>query len=106
GGRFHDLVEVPFVVEKEVVAQVPERHRLVPGAKDLLVAPMRWEPDGLGVVVVAAKDGSSSLGERDLRRARGIADITPLALGNARRFDELEQAHLATAQALANAHEA
>jgi diguanylate cyclase (GGDEF)-like protein len=106
GGRFHDLVEVPFLVEKDVVAQVPERHRLVPGAKDLLVAPMRWEPNGLGVVVVAAKDGWSSFGERDLRLARGIADITSLALGNARRFDELERAYLSTVEALANALEA
>ncbi|HEX9411055.1 MAG TPA: diguanylate cyclase [Actinomycetota bacterium] len=105
-GRFHDDVEKPFVVEKDAVAQVPERHRLVPGVKDMLVAPMRWEPDGLGAVVVAAKDEWSSFGERDLGLARGIADITSLALGNARRFDELERAYLSTVEALANALEA
>jgi diguanylate cyclase len=106
GGRFHASIEEPFILEKHVVAQVPEPHRLVPGVKDMLVAPMRWEPDGLGALVVAAKDESSTFGERDLRLARGMADITSLALGNARRFDELERAYLSTVEALANALEA
>jgi len=105
-GRFHASIEEPFLLEKEALAQVPEAHRLVPGVKDILVAPMRWEPDGLGAVVVAAKDRWSTFGERDLRLARGIADITSLALGNARRFDELERAYLSTVEALANALEA
>ena len=106
GGRFQPSIEEPFILEKHVVAQVPEPHRLVPGVKDMLVAPMRWEPDGLGALVVAAKDESSTFGEIDLRLARGMADITSLALGNARRFDELERAYLSTVEALANALEA
>src|SRR5205823_13427717 len=106
GGRFREDAEEPFVVEREATAEVPDAHRLVPGRRELLLAPMRWEPDGLGAVVVAAKDEWSSFGERDLRLARGVADITSLALGNARRFDELERAYLSTVEALANALEA
>jgi hypothetical protein len=105
-GRFREDAEEPFVVEREATAEVSEAHRLVPGGREMLVAPMRWEPDGLGAVVVAAKDEWSSFAERDLRLARGIADITSLALGNARRFDELERAYLSTVEALANALEA
>jgi diguanylate cyclase (GGDEF)-like protein len=104
--RLISSAEEPYVVEKEAVASVAEMHRLVPAVKDTLVAPMRWEPDGLGALVVALKDDSSSFTERDLRLARGIADITSLALGNARRFDELERAYVSTVEALANALEA
>jgi HD-GYP domain-containing protein (c-di-GMP phosphodiesterase class II) len=105
-GRFEPSVDEPFVLERDVVARVPEPHRLVPGVKATLIAPMGWEPHGLGAVVVAAKSEEASFGERDLRLARGIADITSLALGNARRFDELERAYLSTVEALANALEA
>ena len=43
--------------------------------------------------MIVAPDADSSFGERDLRLARGIAQITSLALGNARRFHELERFH-------------
>jgi HD-GYP domain-containing protein (c-di-GMP phosphodiesterase class II) len=104
--RFLLSIEQPFVLPKEVVAEVPERYRLVSEIRAVLVAPMRWEPDGLGAVVVGAKDAHWTFSERDLRLARGIADITSLALGNAARFDQLEQAYVSTVEALANALEA
>jgi hypothetical protein len=71
-----------------------------------MVAPMRWEPDGLGAIVVSAPGTDEAFTHVDLQLARGIADITSLALGNARRFDDLEQAYVSTVEALANALEA
>jgi hypothetical protein len=104
--RFLVSVDEPFVLEKGRSGIVPGPHTIGPAEVDTVVAPMRWEPDGLGALVVGAKEAWSSFGERDLRLARGIADITSLALGNARRFDELERAYLSTVEALANALEA
>src|SRR4029450_6914501 len=71
-----------------------------------LVAPMRWEPDGLGAIVVVAPTPDSSFTPRDLQFARGIADITSMAMGNAGRFVELEEAYVSTVEVLANALEA
>ncbi|TMK84823.1 MAG: diguanylate cyclase, partial [Actinobacteria bacterium] len=104
--RFLRSVDRPFVLPKDMIAEVPDRYRLMREIRDVLVAPLRWEPDGLGAIVVAAKDAASSFAEQDLRLARGIADITSLAMGNARRFDELERAYVSTIEALANALEA
>jgi signal transduction histidine kinase len=56
-----------------------------------MVAPFRWEPDGLGAIVIFAATERRSFGRRDLDYARGIADITALALGNATRFQGMEQ---------------
>ena len=103
---FLQSVDAPFVMTKELVATVPEEHRLIEPLRDVLVAPMRWEPDGLGAFVILAPNEDSTFDERDLGLARGIADITSLALGNARRFDELERAYVSTVEALANALEA
>jgi HD-GYP domain-containing protein (c-di-GMP phosphodiesterase class II) len=69
------------------------------------VAPLRWEPDGFATIVVEAEpDGAFT--ERQLRLARGIADIASLAVANANRYEELERAYVATIEALANALEA
>ncbi len=92
-GRFLLSVTEPFVLPKEVVAQVPEEYRLFGDLRDVLVAPIRWEPDGLGALVLIAASESATFGERDLLLSRGIADITSLALGNARRLSELERFH-------------
>ncbi len=86
-------VTEPFVLSRELVAQVPEEYRIVEPTRGVLVAPFRWEPDGFGAFVLIATDVESSFSERDLRLARGVADITSLALGNARRFSELERFH-------------
>jgi HD-GYP domain-containing protein (c-di-GMP phosphodiesterase class II) len=89
----------------DLIEQVPRQYRQG-DALDTLVAPMRWEPNGLGALVVAAQDAATEFSERDVRLARGIADIASLALGNAARFDELERAYVSTVEALANALEA
>ena len=57
---------------------------------DVLIAPLRWEPDGTGAIVAVAPAGGSFT-DRDLSFARGLTDITRLALGNARRLSELER---------------
>jgi signal transduction histidine kinase/GAF domain-containing protein len=87
-------VRAPFVLGREILATVPEEVRGA-GARtdvDVLVAPIRWEPDRFGaIVVISEPDGGFA--EADLRLVGGIADITSLALGNARRFHELERFH-------------
>ncbi len=83
----------PFVVPRDVVQQVPPEYRVLGEVREVLVAPLRWEPDGFGAIVLAAKDVDARFTDQDLRLARGIADITSLALGNARRLSELERFH-------------
>lgn len=83
----------PFVLARDVVRSVPPDYLLVPGITDALVAPLRWEPDAFGALVLLAVSEDWHFAERDLRLARGIADITSLALGNASRFLELERFH-------------
>ena len=39
------------------------------------------------------RDGDGLFGDRELRLIRGVADLTSLALGNARRMSELERFH-------------
>ncbi|MGH2662632.1 MAG: diguanylate cyclase [Actinomycetota bacterium] len=104
--EFLQSAEEPFVLTPEVMATVPPEWRMEPGAAPVLVAPMTWEPRGLGTIVVAAPDEGFRFTDRHLRLARGIADTASLALGNASRFDELEDAYLSTVEALANALEA
>ena len=83
----------PFVVPRDVVQQVPPEYRVLGEVREVLVAPLRWEPDGFGAIVLAAKEVDARFTDQDLRLARGIADITSLALGNARRLSELERFH-------------
>ena len=61
---------------------------------DVLVCPLRWEPEqsrradrGRGARRVEPFDDAA------LRLARGVGDLTALALGNARRISELERFH-------------
>ena len=86
-------VTEPFVLTKEVVAGVPGQYRMLDDVREVLVAPLRWEPEGFGALVLVAPADDASFGEIDLRLSRGIADITSLALGNARRMSELERFH-------------
>jgi diguanylate cyclase (GGDEF)-like protein len=96
----------PFVLPQEAIPKLPAEYRLGGEVVDVLIAPMRWDPDGAGMLVVSAPAPGSAFSERDLRLARGIADITSLALGNAGRFVQLEEAYVSTVEALANALEA
>ncbi|MGQ0669283.1 MAG: ATP-binding protein [Actinomycetota bacterium] len=91
--RFLISVQEPFILTKDVVATVPPEYHLADEICDVLVAPLRWEPDGFGAIVVLAPDAGSSFSDTDLQLARGIADITSLALGNARRFHEQGRFH-------------
>ena len=83
----------PFVISREGVERAPSRFWAFGEPREVLVAPLRWEPDGFGVLVMGAKDVDSRFSDQDLRLARGIADIASLALGNARRLSELERFH-------------
>ena len=79
----------PFVLPTELVRQAP-RDFVPEVPSPILVAPMRWEPDGFGTITVYAEHTHSVFSERDIALAQGIADITSLALGNAQRFVELQ----------------
>jgi PAS domain S-box-containing protein len=83
----------PFVISREVVEQVPRELWRFGELREVMVAPLNWEPDGFGALVMGAKDIDSRFSDQDLRLARGIADIASLALGNARRLSELERFH-------------
>jgi PAS domain S-box-containing protein len=91
--RFLVSITEPFVLPREVVAQVPDEFRLSRSPSEVLVAPLRWEPEGFGALILVAPDTEASFGEGDVRLAGGIADITSLALGNASRLSELERFH-------------
>jgi diguanylate cyclase (GGDEF)-like protein len=99
--------EEPFVLSRDVVAGIPPQYHLRPDdPREVLVAPVRWEPDGFGAIVVAASAANATFGPRQLRLAKGIGDICSLALGNANSYQELERSYVATIEALANALEA
>jgi signal transduction histidine kinase/putative methionine-R-sulfoxide reductase with GAF domain len=85
-------LEHPFILSAEMLAQLPDEYT-AGELRDTLVGPLRWEPDGFGAFVIVAPDRGTSFDERAVRLARGIAQITSLALGNARRFHELERFH-------------
>lgn len=104
--RFLASVDDPFVLGREAVASLPPEYLLGYEPCPVLVAPMRWEPDGLAALVALGPEPEWSFSERDLRLARGLTDLTSLALGNASQFQELERTYVATVEALANALEA
>ena len=91
--RFLLSVDQPFVLTKDVVEQIPREYRFLDDPRDVVVAPLRWEPDGFGVLIVVAAGANDGFDERTIGLSRGIADIASLALGSARRFHELERFH-------------
>ena len=99
-------IDEPFVLPGGAVTNLPGELSMFEPSRDILIAPMRWQPDGLGAIAIFPPTAERRFGERDLRLARGIADITSLALANASRYEELEAAYLSTIEALANALEA
>ncbi len=82
----------PFVLRAAEVERVPPAFAVLEEVHDVLVCPLRWEPDGFGAIVIVAPT-AEGFDDRALRLGGGIADITSLALGNARRFHELERFH-------------
>ncbi|HEU4832719.1 MAG TPA: ATP-binding protein [Actinomycetota bacterium] len=91
--RFLSSYDEPFVIEREMAEQVPTEFWLVDEPTAALIAPMSWEPDEFGALVVLAPDAESTFSERDRDLARGIAQIASLALGSARHVRELERFH-------------
>jgi signal transduction histidine kinase/putative methionine-R-sulfoxide reductase with GAF domain len=103
----HEIGDVPESVAVSVVFDhdepivVSRQSPMLQGAdyvvskqpREVLIAPMTWEPDGAGTIAVIGHDGDGVFGDRELRLIRGVADLTSLALGNARRMSELERFH-------------
>jgi hypothetical protein len=83
----------PFVIEREIVAALPSELLFMEEPDDVLVTPLRWDPDGFGGIVTVRASGEHAFTDHDLRIARGVADIASLALGTARRLSELERFH-------------
>ena len=83
----------PFVVEHAVAMQVPDKYWFVERFGDVLVCPLRWEPEQTGALIAIGEQDGARFDEASLRLARGIGDLTGLALGNARRISELERFH-------------
>jgi PAS domain S-box-containing protein len=81
----------PYVIAGDRVEQMPEELRFIEGPHDVLVVPLRWDPDGLGGIAAVRLKNEPSFSDEDLRMARGVADIASLALGTARRITELER---------------
>jgi PAS domain S-box-containing protein len=82
----------PFVIPQAVAEQVPSELHFMDEFGDVLVTPIRWEPDGFGAITIVAVPGAT-FGESDLVVARGLGHIASLALGNARRISDLERFH-------------
>jgi K+-sensing histidine kinase KdpD len=91
--RFLVSFEEPFVIERDMAEQVPTEFWLVDEPTAALIAPMSWEPDEFGALVVLAPDVESTFSERDRDLARAIAQTASLALGSARHVRELERFH-------------
>jgi signal transduction histidine kinase/putative methionine-R-sulfoxide reductase with GAF domain len=83
----------PFVVPRTIVDQVPDEIMIMSGPGDILVCPLQWEPGESGALIAVADAEGASFDDAALRLARGIGDLTALALGNARRISELERFH-------------
>jgi PAS domain S-box-containing protein len=81
----------PFIVPKDVAREVPPELMAVEDIGDVLVCPLLWEPDQKGALVVIASPSGPAFDDAALRLARGIGDLTALALGNARRMSDLER---------------
>ncbi|HEX5937514.1 MAG TPA: ATP-binding protein [Actinomycetota bacterium] len=103
----HEIDDVPESVAAELLFDtdeplvIPRRDRVARNQdhlistepREMLVAPLTWSPDGAGTISVVGHDGEGIFGDRDVRLLRGVADLTSLALGNARRMSELERFH-------------
>jgi diguanylate cyclase (GGDEF)-like protein len=96
----------PFVMPPSSLRKLPKRYRTFNPPRATLVAPVHWEPDGLGAIAVVGLEPRHRFTAREIRLAKGIADIASLAMGNAERYAELERTYLSTIEALANALEA
>jgi PAS domain S-box-containing protein len=83
----------PFVIPQAIAAQVPDDVKIMEGFGDILVCPLQWEPGEVGALIAVGDMDGDPFDESAVRLARGIGDLTALALGNARRISELERFH-------------
>ena len=83
----------PFVIDRAAVQELPHELFIAFEPNEVLVAPLRWDPAGSGRWRWWLPKTLGPTGPRRLRMAGGLADITSLALGNARRLSELERFH-------------
>ncbi len=91
--EFLPSLEQPFVLTRAMLNALPEPYRPLEDIAEALVAPLRWGPDGFAAITIVRTIDAPAFGDREMRLARGIADITSLALGSARRVHELERFH-------------
>ena len=63
----------PFIIPKVLVEQIPEELWLLDEARDVLIAPLDWDPDGFGALVIVAESGT-----RRLRRSRSAVRAWPV----------------------------
>ncbi|MGI8615439.1 MAG: ATP-binding protein [Actinomycetota bacterium] len=83
----------PLVIARDSPLSKGQDYVVSKEPREVLVAPVTWEPDGSGTIAVIGREGDGNFGDRELRLIRGVADLTSLALGNARRMSELERFH-------------
>jgi signal transduction histidine kinase/putative methionine-R-sulfoxide reductase with GAF domain len=83
----------PLVVPRDSPLSRDQDYVVSKEPREVLLAPVSWEPDGSGTIAVIGREGDGNFADRELRLIRGVADLTSLALGNARRMSELERFH-------------
>jgi signal transduction histidine kinase/GAF domain-containing protein len=83
----------PLVFPRDSPLSTDQDYLISEEPREVLVAPVTWEPDGAGTITVVGHGGDGVFAEREFRLIRGVADLTSLALGNARRMSELERFH-------------
>ena len=83
----------PLVFPRDSPLSKDQDYLIANEPREVLVAPVTWEPDGAGTIAVVGHAGDGRFAEREFRLVRGVADLTSLALGNARRMSELERFH-------------
>ena len=83
----------PFLLDRDANAAERPAPEVLGDRRHVLVAPIRFEPDGFGALVIAPVGREDRFSERQIPVLRGLADITSLALGNADRIDKLERFH-------------
>lgn len=83
----------PLVIPRDSSLSEGQDYVVSKEPREVLVAPVTWEPDGSGTIAVIGRAGDGNFADRELQLIRGVADLTSLALGNARRMSELERFH-------------
>lgn len=89
--QFLTSLTEPFVLSGELLSSLPEDIRRDPELRDVLVAPLSWQPGAAGALVILAESATSRFSDADIALTRGIIDIASLALSNAGRFEQLEE---------------